>query len=70
MPMPPLASAADFRVWMQQVEDRLARVEGKRSVVVGGWVLADRDGQVVLSNATTGDEVVLAEESVPPEPET
>jgi hypothetical protein len=61
MPMPPLASAAELRSWMQSVEDRLTRLEGRRDVVVGGWVLAeDDDGQVVATQVSTGTTVVLA----------
>lgn len=59
MPQPPLASAAELRTWMQSVEDRLTRLEGARSVVVGGWVLEEVDGQVQLRNAVSGDVVVL-----------
>lgn len=60
MPMPPLADSQDVRVWMQSVEDRLTRLEGARSVTVGGWVLAESGGDVVARHAGTGTEVVLA----------
>lgn len=59
MPRPPLATASDLRVWMQQIEDRLARLEGARSVTVGGWVLAERNGNVELMNVASGTVVVL-----------
>lgn len=61
MPIPPLGSARELRAWMQDIEDRLTRLEGARSVTVGGWVLAeDADGQVVATQASTGTAVVLA----------
>lgn len=62
MPMPPFADGRDVRAWMQSVEDRLTRLEGARSVTVGGWVLAaDPDtGDVVARHVESGTEVVLA----------
>lgn len=59
MPLPPLVSAAALRTWMQAVEDRLTRLEGRRDVVVGGWVLAERDGKVEATNVASGAVVVL-----------
>lgn len=60
MPQPPLSTARELRSWMQQVEDRLSRLEGARSVTVGGWVLQQDDaGDVVAVNATSGVSVTL-----------
>lgn len=60
MPMPPLATAREARAWMQSVEDRLTKLEGARSVTVGGWVLSEVDGDVVARHVVSGTEVVLA----------
>lgn len=61
MPLPPLSSGQELRTWMQQVEDRLQRLEGRRSVTVGGWVLTTNgDGDVIARHPVSGTEVVLA----------
>lgn len=61
MPLPPLATGRELRSWMQQIEDRLTAVEGRRSVTVGGWVLAENaDGDVVARHVASGTEVVVA----------
>lgn len=67
MALPPLSSGQDFRVWMQQVEDRLTRLEGRRSVTVGAWVLTvDAAGDVIARHPETGTVVTLAAVPVPP----
>lgn len=60
MPKPPLSTAAELRTWMQDIEDRLSRLEGARSVTVGGWVLAETAGVVELTNVASGVVVQLA----------
>lgn len=67
MPQPPLSTGRELRSWMQQIEDRLTSLEGRRSVTVGGWVLAENAaGDVVARHVASGTEVVLA--SVPAAP--
>jgi len=60
MPVPPFADARAVRSWMQEIEDRLTKLEGRRDVVVGGWVLEERDGQVEARHVASGEVVVLA----------
>lgn len=50
----------NFPQWVQQVEDRLRRLEGRRRVTVGDWVLEQVDGDVVLTYTPTGARVQLA----------
>jgi len=64
MPVPPFADARAVRAWMQEIEDRLTKLEGRRDVVVGGWVLEERDGQVEARHAASGEVVVIAATSL------
>lgn len=64
MPQPQFASGAEFRAWLQGVEDRLTRLEGKRTAVVGGWVLTEGPGgDLIARHVESGAVVVLG---VPP----
>lgn len=50
-----------FEDWVQRVEDRLARLEGRSRVAVGNWVLQQQGDAAVLVYQPTGEVHVLAE---------
>lgn len=54
-----------FEHWVQTVEDRLARLEGRRQVSLGSWVLRQFGDRVVLVYSPTGEQVELAAPSPP-----
>lgn len=57
-----------FPQWVQEVQDRLDRLEGRKRFALGDWVLEQVDGDVVLTYVPTGQRQQLAAPADPTDP--
>jgi hypothetical protein len=48
-----------LNAWRQRIEDRLRRLENRKRITLGSWVLVEENGEVLLRNNETGETKTL-----------